>query len=134
MHAGLLALLGEVPMNIERATATTLGMLSLLFSASVSSATSVQPGSSLILPFSNLPFVQAVQCCVTLLGGQGGASINLTTDLLGVGDNIRLEMFENSVADVPFFTNDFTTPTNQFGANVVIPSPWQDLQGVVRLN
>jgi hypothetical protein len=42
-------------------------------------------------------------------------------------------MFENSVADVPFFTNDFTTPTDHFGATVLIPSPWQDLQGVVRL-
>jgi hypothetical protein len=105
----------------------------LFLSVSVSSATTVQPGSPLILSFSNLPFIQAVQCCVTLLGGQGGASINLTSNLLGVGDNIRLEMFENSVADVPFYTNDFTTPTAQFGASVVVPSPWQDLQGVIRL-
>jgi hypothetical protein len=42
-------------------------------------------------------------------------------------------MFENSVADVPFFANDFTTPTDQFGASVLVPSPWQDLQGVIRL-
>lgn len=120
-------------MNFRRVTVAALGALSLFCGASVSSATTVQPGSPLILSFSNLPFVQTVQCCVTLLGGQGVASVTLTTDLLGVGDNIRLEMFENSVTDVPFYTNDFTTPTDQFGAAVVVPSPWQDLQGVIRL-
>jgi hypothetical protein len=120
-------------MNFRRPMATALGILSLFCSSSVSSATTVQPGSPLVLTFSNLPFIQSAQCCVTLLGGQGTASINLATDLLGVGENIRFEMFENSVADVPFFTNDFTTPTNQFGASVVVPSPWQDLQGVIRL-
>lgn len=121
-------------MSFRRATAAAaLGALALFCGASVSSAATVQPGSPLILTFSNLPFFQTVQCCVTLLGGQGVASINLTTDLLGAGDNIRLEMFENSVADLPFYANDFTIPTAQFGAGVVVPSPWQDLQGVVRL-
>jgi len=120
-------------MNSRRATAAALCALSLFCTASVSSANPVQPGSPLTLTFSNLPFVQTLQCCVTLLGGQGGASINLITDLLSVGDNIRLEMFENSVADAPFFTHDFTNPTDQFGAGVVVPSPWQDLQGAIRL-
>ena len=66
-------------------------------------------------------------------GGQGVASINLAGNLLGVGDNIRLEMFENSLADVPFYTNDFTNPnpTDQFG--VSFSRLLDRIQGVIRL-
>jgi len=84
------------------------------------------------LSFSNLPFIGVVQG-----QPQGNASIRLSGDLLGATDNIRLELFENSLADVPFFTNDFSYPftpeSPHFGVSYVLPPPWQDVQGVIRL-
>lgn len=119
-------------MSFRRATAAALCALSLFCGASVASATTVEPGNPLVLSFSNLPFVQTVQCCVTLLGGQGVVTINLTGDLLDTGDNIRLELLQNSAAEVPFSTNDFTLPTQQFSVSS-LANPWQDLQGVIRV-
>jgi len=117
-------------MKIRKVAATAIGsVLMFLCGASVCSAITVEPGSPLILSFSNLPLVQIGPgvCC----GGQGNASINLTSDLLVPGDTIRLEMFENSLAEIPFYTHDFTEFTEQFGAGVV--SVWPDVQGVIRL-
>jgi len=118
-------------MKIRNVAAAAVGGL-FFCGATVSHATTVQPGSPLVLSFSSLPFVQ-----ISPLQPGASASINLTGDLLDIGDTIRLELFENSLADVPFYTHDFIVPSsnseNQFGAGIALPPPWQDVQGVIRL-
>lgn len=79
--------------------------------------------------FSNLPFHEPAP-----YPNQGGVTIQFRADLLEAGDVVRFELFEDSVGDPAFFTNDFTTPTDHFGASVVSPAPWQDLQGVIRVS
>jgi len=117
--------------------AAICGALNLFFIAGGANAVTVEPGNPLTLSFSNLPFVQETPCCGGSVQGFGGASIRLTGDLLGAADSIRLETFENTLADVPFFTNDYTYPfipeSPHFGVTYILPPPWQDVQGVIRL-
>ena len=79
--------------------------------------------------FTSLAFIE-----LFTVQNQGGAGIFLSDDLLDPGDIVRLELFENSVSDTAFFTNDFTDPTYNFGVGVFNPVPWQDLQGSLRLS
>jgi hypothetical protein len=98
-------------------------------------AVAVAPGSPLILSFSNLAFAGKIDNCC-----QAGASVHLVGDLLDSGDNIRMELFDDST-DI-FFAQDFNKdtvftplPTDQFGGGIAAgPLPaWQDLQGSVVL-
>ena len=61
-------------------------------------AVTVAPGSPLVVSFSHLPFVGRNDSFF-----QSGAGAHLVGDLLDVGDNIRIEFFENSLADLTFF-------------------------------
>jgi hypothetical protein len=61
--------------------------------------------------------------------------VRFANDLLNLGDVIRLEMFETTAGSgAPFFSNDFDTPTNHFGASVLFPVSWQDLQGAILIS
>ncbi len=44
-----------------------------------------------------------------------------------------MELFEDSLVELPFYSNEFNSPSDQFGVGVAIPNPWQDLQGFVKL-
>ena len=88
----------------------------------------ISAGEVLVFAFDDLP----------LFGGQtsqpqGGAFPFLGGDLLDSGESVLFEMFEDTTSVAPFFSHTFTNPTDQFGATVVVPLPWQDLQGAVRL-
>ncbi len=48
-------------------------------------------------------------------------------------NTVLLELFEDSLAEPPFFSNEFNAPNGDFGASVGNPVPWQDLQGFVKL-
>ena len=72
---------------------------------------------------------------------QSGAAIYLAGDLLDVGDNIRLELFPNSLADGAFYqdfnSDTWSVPNDFFSLGMAFrasPTIWSDdLQGVVRL-
>lgn len=53
---------------------------------------------------------------VTYVVSESRSLINLSSDLLSLGETIRLEFFEDSLTQPALFTNDFDTPTEQFGA------------------
>lgn len=84
-------------------------------------------GESVLLEFSDIPFTDNVS-----IPNQGGASINLGSDLLDAGETARLELFEDDISSL-IFQHDFTNPTDHFGFTGIVPTPWQDLQGVVRV-
>jgi len=67
---------------------------------------------------------------------QSGAlvTVSLSGNLLDAGESILLNAYEDSLADAPFYSNVFATPTNQFGFHFVgIPGTWLDQQGVFTL-
>lgn len=91
-------------------------------------ATIITDGQSYEFEFNTLNFIESVT-----YKNQGGATISFLDDLLDQGEVARLEFFENSILTTPFFQHDFNSPTNHFGASVVVPVPWQDLQGIIKL-
>jgi hypothetical protein len=113
-------------MNFRCATAIILCALSLFFGASVSSATTVQPGSPLVLEFESLPLVGEVHCCG---GGSSQATVyvSLAGDLLDTGDVIRLQLYEVFPSDAPV-TYSFT------GGTITAPAFWTDRKGALVLS
>src|SRR4029450_4814814 len=114
-------------MNFRRATAAALAALSLFFGTSVSSATTVQPGSPLVLEFSSLPFVREVQCCGGMASSQATVYVSLAGDLLDAGEVIQLQLYEGRLSDVPV-TYSFT------GGTITAPALWTDRKGALVLS
>ena len=83
-------------------------------------------GDTYIYQFSSLPLVQQFPAEGHFF--TASSFVTLNTETLLPGDQLRLEMFENSPADAPFCS------TTLFGSGSCFANlGWQDLQGAVRL-
>jgi len=104
--------------------------LFLLLSQLQSQALTLTAAQSFEYAFNGLPLVEPGS-----FHGQAGVQVRFANNLLDLGDVVRLEMLETSAgSSIPFFSNDFDTPTNHFGASVVVPVSWQDLQGAILIS
>jgi hypothetical protein len=54
-------------------------------------------------------------------------------DILGLGESLRLEMFENSLIDSPFATQLYSPIAPATFVQIYGPSAWLDYQGVIRV-
>ena len=98
----------------------------------------ISQGGSYTFQFSSLPFVRTAG---PLDGGR--FAVNFSTNGLGTGESLLLELFPNSVSDVPLtFTFDGAAgsllPDGSLGGVFVswspgVPGLWPDLQGVARV-
>jgi hypothetical protein len=98
---------------------------------------SLGTGEVFVYTFNSLTFAQVAS------GGldpRSKVGITFTADKMFSGEQLKLEIFEGSLADTPFGANIFTgTGSPPFGTAAVSltifdPNPhWQDLQGTVRL-
>ena len=74
-----------------------------------------------------------------LRNASDGAGWQVTFSDLGNNAKITVELFEDSVADTPFYSGQFTAPDghNSPGGHAGIalsPPSWRDLQGVIRVS
>jgi len=79
-------------------------------------------GDSFMLEFSSLPFSYIAAPGTLSVGG----GVSVSTSGLATGEFFRLELFEQSVDEVPKVTRIFANSADMAGL-------WQDLQGAVRI-
>ena len=85
-------------------------------------------GETFTLEFNDLTFAEA-----SSTQPQAGVTVNLGGDILDSGENIRLELFEDTLDGTLIFEEHFDSPTDHFGVTGFSGTTWQDLQGVIRL-
>ena len=103
----------------------TFMMLSLSLSAPAQGFLHLTNGQSFSYTFSSLDFIQSG---ALLLQGGGVAFYRL--QLPGPSDQVLVELFENSVTELPVASRLLTGQVgDSFSQNLI----WQDLQGAVRI-
>lgn len=112
---------------MRRILLAVLGLL-LARPAAAHAQRQLQPGVRYDFAFAALPLVGPSTGV-----DQGGFTAYLGADPLDAGESVRVQLFQNAFTEPPFYTHVFTTPTTLFGATVVSPVPWQDLQGTLSL-
>ena len=73
-------------------------------------------------------------CIFTELAPPSAVSVSFATDLLGLGESLRLEMFENSLNELPFQTGTYNPTTSVSFVSLYGPSAWLDYQGLIRIS
>ena len=90
----------------------------------------LSPGEAYSYQFDTLPFNRRIV-------GQPGANygyfyLAFAPSTFDAGDSIRLEFFENSLAEAPLRTMDFTS-TSDPPIGIYVGAAWQDIQGAFRI-
>lgn len=89
----------------------------------------LSPGDTLTIGFNG------VDACRFTEGAASGVQVFFGADMLTSGESLRLEMYENTLNDVPFATQTFSPASPFIGVSIVGPtSPWHDYQGLIRVS
>ena len=73
-------------------------------------------------------------CSFTELAPPSNVGVAFGNDSLGVGDSLRLEMFENSLNELPFAVSEYSSATPLTFVQLGGPIAWRDFQGLVRVS
>ena len=87
------------------------------------------PGQSLSIEFNGVD-----GCHFTESSPGSYVAIGLGNDILGPGESVRLEMFEDDVNASPFATQTYSPPTVVTSLAMYGPQAWFDYQGLVRVS
>ena len=86
-------------------------------------------GNSLSIAFSGMG---VCHLCPECLVQEGDGYLVFGTDMLGAGESLRFEMFENDVSEAPVLSRIYSPETPLGIVSLGRPGTWQDFQGVVR--